>query len=517
MKKDTGNVTFIESVIVAACILLFMFGFMGYAGVMGSGYHLIDDHEVYTIGKDLSEFGYWATMHRWISNDLHIRFRFTYYLIRVTECYFLGDNFALWHGLQTVAAAAGLYLSYVFARRMKCTVWSAYIFAVIIYIGGGQSAVWWRLGPQENWGIILLMLTLLSLQSYLQKNKAGNLSLSVVLTIFLGGIKEAFLLLLPLLPIWVAYWEINRDGQDISLCNICTSLKKHRIYCVVTYLVFLLDMAVILLYVGTARIEYAGIDDSSGIVDFIKGIWNIVRGRLKLYVIMTLIGVLLVIVAVCILWVKRQRELLFRFVRYMIIPVLTFGYFLGVQFVLHANRGMFERYLLPTTVAFAYFWLIDIHGFIKPHRQFMLGYYVFITLMALVLIVGSNDAEQARAYGEDGKNTTAMLSMTAGYAGENPNIIVGMGYEKDYSASVYLQEKYDIKSVYNLYYSDAEDNAVHDGYLCDEDEKEEISIYDAGIFIGYPHTILPIMEEYGILPQNFEIYSFGDYVLYVSK
>lgn len=517
MKKDTGNVTFIESVIVAVCILLFMFGVMGYTGVLGSGYHLIDDHEVYTMGSDFGKFGYWGTMYRWIANDLHIRFRFTYFLIRVTECYFLGDNFALWHGLQTVAAAAGLYLSYMFARRMKCTVWGASVFAIIIYIGGGQSAVWWRLGPQENWGIIIFMLTLLSLQSYLRNNKSGNMLLSVVLTIFLGGIKEAFLLLLPLLPVWAAYWEVNCDGQDISLHNICTSLKKRRIYCVATYLVFLVDMAVILLYVGTDRIEYAGIDAAYGILDFIRGIWNIVRGRLRLYVITTMIGVVFLLIPVCISWAKKQREVLFRFARYMIIPVLTFGYFLGVQFVLHVKSGMFERYLLPTTVAFAYFWLIDIHSFARHHRHFLRGYYVFVTSMALVLIMGSNDAEQAHVYAEDGVNTTALLRTAAEYADDSSNIIVGMGYEKDYSVSVYLQEKYHLKSVYNLYYSAAEGNVVHDGYLCDEDEKETITIKDAQIFIGYPHMMTPIMEEHGVFQQEFEIYSFGDYALYVAK
>ena len=115
--------------------MLLMFWFMGYNGVLESGYHFVDDHEIYTIGRDILEYGFCGTMYRWISNDFHSRFRFTYFLIRVTECYFFGDIFILWHVFQTFTAAGSLFLSYVFARKMKCAIWGAYVFAIIIFIG----------------------------------------------------------------------------------------------------------------------------------------------------------------------------------------------------------------------------------------------------------------------------------------------------------------------------------------------------------------------------------------------
>lgn len=516
-KKGIHDITVKEYAIAAVYCLIFMFGFMSYTGVLGSAYHLIDDHEVYTIGKDLRELGYWKTVYRCISSDLHIRFRFTYYFIRVTQCYFFRDNFVLWHVFQTVTAACGLFLSYVFARRMKCSVWGAYIFAIIIFIGGGQAAVWWRLGPQENLGIIILMSSLLSLQNYLLKNTKEYLVLSVILTILLGGIKESFLMILPLLPVWIAYEEIKRNKQDICFCNIWIALKNRWIYFLTTYFVFLVDIAIILFVVGTNKIEYAGIDASYGIVDLIKGIVWILCGRLRLYVITSIIGILCLIFPACISWVNKQRGSLLSLVHHAAIPVLLFGYFLGAQFIIHAKSGMFERYLLPTTVAFAYFWLINMNGFMIFRQGFLKGYYVFITCMAFILIIGSNDEEQARIYAKDGKNTTSILSMAASYADGNSNIIVGMGYEKDCSASVYLQEKYHIRSVYNLFYSPVEGDMVRDGYLCDADEKEMIAIEEAQMFIGYPDTITSLMGEYDISLQGFESYAFGDYMLYVLK
>lgn len=515
-EKHIGKISVKEYLIAATVCLLLLFWFMGYTDVLGSGYHFVDDHEIYTIGKDFLEYGFWGTMYKWLSSDLHIRFRFTYFLIRVTECYFFGDKFVLWHVFQTVAAATSLFLSYVFARRMKCEVWVSYIFAIIIFIGGGQSAVWWRLGPQENLGIILLMLTLLSLRSYVEKNKTSNLILSIILTVLLGGIKEAFLLLLPLLPVLISYWTINQVGRNVSVRNICVELKKRWIYSVMTYLVFLIDMAIIILYVGTNKIGYSGIDTSYRLRDYVKGIFGIVDGRLGLYIKITVIGIIFLFIPILIIYIKEKHKI-FKFLIPMIFPVLAFGYFLGVQMILHAKSGMYERYLLPATVAFAYFWLIDTYHFFKSEKQFWGGYYMFTIFMALALITGVNDEERACIYAEDGKNTTAMLSHVAEYADENPNVVVGIGYEEDFSASVYLQEKCNINSTYNLFYSTRENSIVHDGYVCNEDERAAIALDVAQIFIGYPHTIRSIMEENGLLQEKFEFYTYGEYVLYIKK
>lgn len=515
-EKNKEEISIKEYVIAAAFFLLLMFWFMSFTGVLESGYHLVDDHEAYTISRDFGQYGFWGTMYKWISNDLHSRFRFTYFLIRITECYFFRDNFVLWHAFQTGTAAAGLFLSYIFARRMKCTIWGAYVFAVIIFVGGGQSAVWWRLGPQENLGTILLMLTLLSLRNYLERNKTGNLIPAIIFTIFLGGIKEAFLLILPLLPIWLVYWEINKNGQEINLPNAFAAFKKYRIYSLTTYLAFLVDIAIILLYVGTNKHGYAGIDVSYGIWDYIRGIKGIVDGRLGLYIKVTIIGILFLLVPIWVSCVK-ERQKLFRLFLQMLVPVLSAVYFLGVQFILHAESGMYERYLLPSTVIFAYFWLIDMYRFVEFLRKFMGGYYMFVIFMALAMITGVNDEDRARGYAEDGKNTTIMLSKVVEYADETSNIIVGIGYEEDFAAAVYLQEKYNIKSTYNLFYTARKDNIVHDGYICDADEKETITLEEAQIFMGYSHAIIPIMEEYSISQQNFELYTYGDYALYIRK
>lgn len=502
--------------IIFILFTVMMFAFMWWTGVFSSEYHFVDDHEVYTIGKDFSEVGFWGTMQKWLSNDLHSRFRFTYFLIRVTECFLVGDHFFIWHIIQTLVSAFSLFLSYIFARKMQCPTWMAYIFSIVIFIGGGQSAVFWRLGPQENWGILLLMLTLICLCNYAENSKVGNFIKVIFMTVLLGGIKEAFLLILPLLPVWLVYWKIRKKDETVNFYSISTFLKKYRIYFLSTYCVFIVDILIILLYTGTNKYGYAGVDFSYEIRDYIREIYWAICGRIFPYIKATIWGFLFLLIPIAVCH-RNEPGKLRSFLRKMIIPMLSFSYLLGVQFVLHAKSGLYERYLLPTTFVFAFFWMIDIFYVLNRQDNRYRGYYhMFIILMALMLFGSVNDEERAVQYAEDGKNTTAMMEAVAEYVNEygDINIVVGLDYEMDFSASVYLQEKYDIKTVYNLFYQKNEDRMVYDGYLCEPDEKQAITVDEAQMFVGYPDKITEFMETYGIGTEEFDRLKFGEYTIF---
>lgn len=164
-----------------------IFIFMASAGVLNSGYHFVDDHEICRVHSQLDNSGLFATIVNQIKADLAIRFRPTYWLIRILQVWLLGTNFMLWHIMQTVLIILSMFFSYVFVRKMRIPSWMACIFVAVIFIGR-QSEVLWRLGPQENLGVLFLMLTLLSLLHYL-KNKR-TLIISIPLMFLLGGVKE---------------------------------------------------------------------------------------------------------------------------------------------------------------------------------------------------------------------------------------------------------------------------------------------------------------------------------------
>ena len=88
IRKD--NTIHKKEVLIALLLYNFFIFLIFYImGILDSGYHLVDDHEVYTIGKDLTQYGIGRTLLEWLQRDLNIRFRFTYYIIRILQCVIL--------------------------------------------------------------------------------------------------------------------------------------------------------------------------------------------------------------------------------------------------------------------------------------------------------------------------------------------------------------------------------------------------------------------------------------------
>ena len=65
--------------------------------------------------------------------------------------------------------------------------------------------------------------------------------------------------------------------------------------------------------------------------------------------------------------------------RYLISALLVLGYVLLTQFVLYAKSGIWERYLIPSTVGVAIFCIIDIFDIIKGMEiKVKVGYAIFM-------------------------------------------------------------------------------------------------------------------------------------------
>lgn len=510
-KKHKKNLGKKEWLFVFIWIGLTVFMFMGGSGILDSGYHFIDDHEIYEIRADFSRFGFWESMVKWLKADLNIRFRFSYFLIRISECWLLGDHFRLWHIVQSTIAVLSIFMAYYFARRMQTPSWLSYLFSMGIFLGGGQSAVLWRLGPQECLGVLLLMITLICLTYYAEQKRF--FLWSVVLTFFLGGIKESFLILLPLLPFLLLTMEMRKENE-ISFKRCLGMIKDKLLYWIVTYAIFAIDMCIVVLRVGVNKIKYAGIDKTFGIKEYMKATLEICSGSFRAYTLVCVIGVCFLPVLFLVWkWNCLTKSVFLE----ILISVLTFGYILASQFVLYAKSGMDERYLIPATIGFSLFWTIDMAYLIKKVSIPVCFYNFFMVFFALMLAAGYKDDESAWRYAQDGKNTTAMMEQVAEYKELNPDIVVSLGYEMDVSASIYLQERYGIKTVYNLNYSEGNGSLVYDGWRKDQKEKDSIEFDKAHMYLGYMNGIEDDMENHGLNLKDFSLYIYGDYALYIDK
>lgn len=443
--------------------ILLAIGFMYMTGVLASGYHLIDDHGVYTHGRTLSEMGLFPAMKKILSDDMtgikNSRFRFTYIIIRVLQIYILKDNFVMWHLSYALLTAVNMFLAYVFVRKQKCPVWIAYAFSIIIFIGRGQSAVIWRLGPQENLGLLILFTLMLYMTKEQHRRKIVVL---IILTILLGGIKESFLVLLPVLPIMMSIWELRNQGREMTLRSLAEKIRENKIYMLITWLLFAIDIAIIVFGVGTNNNGYAGVDTTAGLKSMVHDMYYVLTGKLKIYFLLSVLGI--VIASFCIVNYHKERKATKKeVITKLVIYCFLCGYILMTQVVLHLKSDMFERYLIPSVVAFAMLWMIDLHAEIV-YSAMSVVYKIFLMLAVCVLILIGTDQREAVKYAKDGSDVTAALSKVAALSDGDTKVVVGIGYEADNSTSIYLQEHYAVDTVYNVFLNGIEEGMVKDCY-----------------------------------------------------
>ncbi len=514
IKRDIKALSCKEIMISSALSLVLMLLFAGMTGILGSEYHFVDDHELLDIKNSFLVRGFWGTLGKFIRNDLTIRFRPTYYLIRVIQTWLFRDNFFAWHVMYAVIAAFCFELPYAYARSGGCPMWLSYVFSMMIYVGGGQSPALWRLGPQEAFGMILLLLVILLLRSYFQQGGALRLVGFLLAMILLAGVKESFLIFLPFLPVILIKWEIERR-EAVSLTDLTTAVKRYAVPTTAVFAIFIIAIYIILFRVGTNEIGYAGIDSSYAIMDYLIGICRIVIGSLRPYVFAWAAGNLLII---AILWVNWQN----------IAPVVRFSAItdtivcdtlMCMQMILYAKSGMIERYLLPATFLVGVLWFITIYRlYMTEQLKKDIPVYSALSIAIAVIMIfnvndvkripyvytGRNDQQMALNYARDGAATTEMLNKVGELAGKEDIIVADVIYEADISAAVYLKDRFGLDKVcaYGEYGSA---------------EEIPVDMKNVKFFIGYPDVLETRIAEYGMRREDFTEYRYFIYALWVRN
>lgn len=496
-------------------------------GILNSGYHFVDDHEIFNYNAQFAKNGFLFTLKHTIISDLSIRFRPTYRLLRAFEALVLGTHFFIWHLFFMLQTIALFFFAYVFARKMSCSVGLSSLFVIILFLGR-QSAAFWRLGPQEMIGMLLLMLNLLCLYRYAFHNTMKYTITSLILAALLGGTKESFLLLLPAFPV-LLFFFVNKDNdycasalsEKSRKCHVLHAillLIKQRIFYVIGILfIFMIDIGVILLRVGLLSIGYAGIDTSMGIKEYVASMIAICQNRLNIYCQIMVLTIISLVVPLSIYIFVNMRSMFSKYLSVLLFHLFFFCYCLGTQLLLYAKSGMSERYLLPATFAFAFFLIIGLNQvFILTKINPLSGYVIAIILMVSIL-TNTNVQENAEFYVQDGKDTTSILSVIGENAQPDTKVLVSFKSELDTSTAIYLQEKFDVAHVYSINSSKDEPGMASDNYIKNEEEMKTIKCEDADIYMGFSDEIETFMTDIGLDINNFIPYTFGRYTVYITK
>lgn len=417
-----------------ACVILglgfvLIVGILYKSGVMKSGYHFVDDHEVVRMEMAFeagAELG--AQMNTWIQNDLHWRFRPLYWVERVTGGYLFGADMLLWNLYTAAKGVLAFVLLFYVARYLGHNLIISTLFPCIIMLGA-QFTPWYRSANQENTGllIIAMLLYLITRQYSKKKFKSPVYNILIILfTVLCGLIKESFAMCIPAfiaLKFWLEYCEecrLARKGQKVHYSAV---LKKNVWTYGVMLVVGIADLLCIMFLVGVDNVSYAGFQENIPLIDYINGISNSLTVYLKWY---TLFGAMIIFIGIM-CYQFFEKKYLKQYIGFGLIGL----YIIGIQLVAHAKSLMWERYIIPCIIGYGFVFILLGYDLFRKH-VFQRRVYTMI-LVILLMLEAPVAYKKAVAWAYDGQmiaryfqsildNSTAEDVILCGFSDEELNV-----------------------------------------------------------------------------------------------
>lgn len=332
-----------------AALVCCFFSVLVYAVVIGmgtltSGFHLVDDWEFaqYIDWMTLDGRSLWDCLKQAVGFDLTLRFRPLYYINRVLTAAVFGTNLTAMSVIKAAEIVAALVLLYYCARQMKCNMAYAALFALTVMVGY-QSAVWWKLGPQESYDIMMFALGFYLLLKWLGTDRRWYAFASVGAFFLMSIYKEPFILLLPFVGLYVLYEEMQ--GGRVSIASLWAAVRRRLPYLLAIGIMFTVEMILIVFVIGTNNYSYVGLDESVTLDQYVQAWSTAAHADLKWYV---RFGVIMGLIFLT-YWEQTKK---------LVWEVLLAAVIIVPQCVTYSKTAIAERYILPCVLGFAFFFVI---------------------------------------------------------------------------------------------------------------------------------------------------------------
>lgn len=333
-----------EALLVWGFFSVLVFGVVLGMGTLTSGFHLVDDWEFakYVDWMTLEGRSVADCLREAVGYDLTMRFRPLYYINRVLMAAVFGINLTAMSVIKAAEIVAAFVLLYYCARRMRCNMVYAALFSLTV-LTGYQSAVWWKLGPQESYDIMMFALGFWLMLKWLRTGRRWYATASVGAFFLMSIYKEPFILLLPFVGLYVLYEEMT--GKKVTLSALWAAIRRRLPFLMALGLMFAAEMFLIVFVIGTNNYSYVGLDESVTLEQYAQAWALAAHTDLKWYVRFGWLFILLFLTY----WEHAKKlgwEILLAFS--IILP----------QCVSYSKTAMTERYLLPAVLGFAFFFVI---------------------------------------------------------------------------------------------------------------------------------------------------------------
>ncbi len=333
-----------EALLVWGFFSVLVFGVVLGMGTLTSGFHLVDDWEFakYVDWMTLEGRSVADCLRKAVGYDLTMRFRPLYYINRVLMAAVFGINLTAMSVIKAAEIVAAFVLLYYCARRMRCNMVYAALFSLTV-LTGYQSAVWWKLGPQESYDIMMFALGFWLMLKWLRTGRRWYATASVGAFFLMSIYKEPFILLLPFVGLYVLYEEMT--GKKVTLSALWAAIRRRLPFLMALGLMFAAEMFLIVFVIGTNNYSYVGLDESVTLEQYAQAWALAAHTDLKWYVRFGWLFILLFLTY----WEHVKKlgwEMLLALS--IILP----------QCVSYSKTAMTERYLLPAVLGFAFFFVI---------------------------------------------------------------------------------------------------------------------------------------------------------------
>jgi hypothetical protein len=407
----------IEKWIILLLFCVLWFGVFQLTGILTSGFHLTDDHEIVLFNDLLKNQSVFSLIEEQVKIDLATRFRPTYYAHRILVTSLIGTNQIAWAIYYCFLGVFTSFFLYLALRKVGFTLLESLLFPLFAFLGE-QTAVWWRLGTAETLGMLFASLAMyFASSSYNQKNTWVAAVLFLCFAILASLSKESFILFLPALLFWKIWVERQKNWQKAIKTN----------------LLFVLFLGIV------ALIEIYFIQSQTNAQNTIFSVSNAeddsFRNRILLYMLnkvltfnqlhilfIVFVGILAFAISDDFKNAKHRLTLVLK----DFFPILIFVLLILIpQFVLYSRTDLYERYLIPTTISLGFFavtliQLIRKQDFIKKYLKVA---FCLLGLAGLYLPLGKVYFK-GKDFAVEGANTQSFLQFIKSVTTEKSGILL---------------------------------------------------------------------------------------------
>lgn len=443
-----------EAALVWCFFLILVFGVVIGTGTLTSGFHLVDDWEFarYIDWMVLEHKSLWECLKEAVGFDLTLRFRPLYYINRVLMAAVFGINLTLMSVIKAAEIVIALTALYYCARQMKCNMVYAALFSLTVMVGY-QSAVWWKLGPQESYDIMMFALGFYFLLKWLKKDRKWCAFASVGAFLLMSLYKEPFILLLPFVGLYVLYEEMQ--GSRVTVAGLWMAIRRRMPYLLAIGIIFVVEILLIVFVIGTNNYSYVGLDETITMGQYAETWRAAAHADLKWYV---RFGILMWLI---LLTYWEQTKKLFW-------EILLAAAIIVPQCVTYSKTAIEERYILPCVLGFAFFFVIVGCNFRPLSGKRRVAYMLCLLLM--LAAHGRVMLREAHYFAYRGESVqTTLESVLDLVAGTDKKVLSCFGPNLEGNRTMY--HWFRVHGYDEVFYWEEDENWINRSFGPREDEK----------------------------------------------